>query len=94
MGISRVSVFNFSFMGTFSPPPGGIASGWIRPMIRIVTQSMKATKSPGITPHINAVPTLMVMGEIIQYMMIAIDGGINVDNAPDAAIHPREYFLL
>ena len=94
MGTKRRRVFSFSTMGTFSPPPGGMASLCITPMIRTVAHSARAVASPGMMPPIRAVPTFMVMGDIRQYMMMAMDGGINVDNAPDAAIQPNEYFLL
>ena len=77
-------------MGTFSPEAGGMEPGLMRPMIRTVTHSRMAVKRPGMTPPIRAVPTLMVMGEIRQYIMIAMDGGISVDSAPEAAIQPME----
>ena len=32
----------------------------------------------------------MVMGEIRQYIMIAMEGGISVDRAPEAAMQPME----
>ena len=38
-------------------------------------------------------PTLMVMGEIRQYMMITIEGGIRVLRAPEAAIQPMDCLL-
>ena len=81
---------SFSFRGSFSPEAGGMEPGLIRPMIRTVTHRRIAVRMPGITPPIRAVPTLMVMGEIRQYIMIAMDGGIRVDSAPEAAIQPME----
>lgn len=90
IGIKSRRLLSFSFMGTFSPEAGGIVPGLKRPISRTVTQSRIAVKMPGITPPMRAVPTLMVMGEIRQYIMIAIEGGISVDRAPEAAIQPME----
>ena len=85
---------SFSTMGTLGPPPGGMLPLEKAPMSRTVIARATAVNRPGPTPHISAVPTFMVMGEIMQYMMIAMEGGISVESAPDAAMQPREYLRL
>ena len=90
IGIRRRRLAILSFTGVFSPDAGGIVPGLNRPMRRTVTHSRIAVTRPGITPPIRAVPTLMVMGEIRQYIMIAMEGGISVDRAPEAAMQPME----